>query len=294
VIATLALAGCAVANDSAHKDLSAGGGGDLSSPCDGGHLCGNTGECVAASVCCSSADCTVTGQSCPGLGGTCACPAGKHVCTASNSCIPDGGCCVNADCPNGRSCTAGMCTCGAGCCADSDCPATSQTTTTSCNASSGMCAIGGCNAGWLDVNASYADGCECNDTGFGLTCGTRTPLNTVAVGGMLVRNGNLPSANEENWFSVTFAYTAAATYHPRIQLTAAAGTTMLMDLSTTCNAATCGLGGATAVLDWESKNGGDATAIMYVPTPSVGTMFIRVYQTAGPRVCASYTLTITN
>jgi len=306
----VALAGCAVAASSPPDggyDLS--GEGDLSSPCQSGqHLCAATHECVPLSVCCSSADCTVKGQACPGIGATCACPPGKHVCTSINTCIADGTCCSTAECTNGQNCINGSCGCDPGtvlcaaqnkcipvsaCCSDSDCPATAQTTGTSCNGAN-ACTITGCNAGYTDYNTTYADGCECGLSTFGQTCAARTALNTVAVGGSIVRNGNLLAAGSEDWFSVTFAYSAAATYHPHIALVAAPGTTMLMDVSTSCSAVTCGLTGGAAMVDWEAKGGGDAGSLTYVATPSVGTLIIRVYQTAGQRGCGQYKLTISN
>jgi hypothetical protein len=98
---------------------------------------------------------------------------------------------------------------------------------------------------------------------------------------------------------VDFAYTNQTTYHPRIALTAAAGTTMKMQVI----AGNCGGGnsqGCGSALDsWEVFGGGDPNGIgngtpPYSPTPPAGPVYVRIYQTAGARTCADYTLNINN
>jgi hypothetical protein len=127
---------------------------------------------------------------------------------------------------------------------------------------------------------------------------------TVPVGGTQTTNGNLPANNEENWIAIPFAYTSATSYHPHLTLTAATGTTARMDVMTGCVTNTTGFacntsgdnGSPTGLLTWDIQGGGDpgAGTQPYSPTPSVGTVFVRVYQTGGARTCALYTLTATN
>jgi hypothetical protein len=159
-----------------------------------------------------------------------------------------------------------------------------------------------CNAGWVNVNVLYSDGCECLDAGYGQSCNAATGLGTINVGSPdTSRNGNLPAPNEENWFIVTFAYTNQPNYHPHISLTPAAGTTMLFDVVNACGigAPGCGLtggGGMSGTVStgngWEVFGGGASNGQTYSPTPSVGTLYIRVYQTGGARSCAQYTLSV--
>src|SRR5581483_10880494 len=153
-----------------------------------------------------------------------------------------------------------------------------------------------CNSGFVDVDGVYSDGCECADIGFGQTCNTATGIPTIAVGGSTSRNGNLPAPNEENWFVISFSYTTATTYHPHIKLTPATGTTMLFDVITSCGAGVpaCGLTGGGGLGEWEVFGGGAPTGQTYAPTPSVGTVYVHVYQTAGPRTCGQYLLQIWN
>ena len=303
---------CCTTADCSVTGQSCSGSGGSCVCASGSHVCPLGNNCIPNGACCSSADCSVTGQTCSGIGGSCNCAANKHACNASNSCITNGTCCTTADCTvGGQSCNGagGSCLCAAGqklcvaqnqcianawCCSNTDCPAQSQTNGTSCTTATGACNVTGCNNGFANPDGSYANGCECADAGFGKTCGTSTLLNTLGIGGTITRNGNLPAVGAENWFTVTFAYTTATSYHPHIVLTSPSGTTMKMDIGKTCTAAACGLTGGTGVTDWEVFGGGAATGLTYAPTPSVGTMIIRVYQTAGARVCANYALTITN
>src|SRR5262249_9085172 len=133
-------------------------------------VCPQSNSCIGNAQCCTTADCSVSGQTCSGPGGSCACPAGKKVCTASNSCIPNGNCCTNADCP-----------------------ATSQVTATTCT--SGACQVLSCVGGFFNVDGRYDDGCECQDLGRGRSCGNPTGLGVLTLGGTLNVGGNLPAAN---------------------------------------------------------------------------------------------------
>ncbi len=156
----------------------------------------------------------------------------------------------------------------------------------------------------MNVDGAYSDGCECADLGFGKSCGTATVRPTVAVGGTQTTNGNVPAPGEENWLAIPFAYTTATSYHPHLTLTPATGTTMLMDVMTGCVTNTTGFACNTAadvstpqgLLTWDIRGGGDpgAGTQPYSPTPSVGTVFVRIYQTGGTRTCAQWQITATN
>jgi hypothetical protein len=167
---------------------------------------------------------------------------------------------------------------------------------TSCSGAGGSCSITSCNSPFVDVDKSYSTGCECTDVGFGASCGNATGLGTIAVGSSTSRGGNLPRSGEDNWFVVSFAYTSATSYHPHIKLTPASGTTMLFDVVNACGigAPSCGLTGGGGLLEWQAFGGGAPTGNTYSPTPSVGTLYIHIYQTGGLRTCAQYLLQVWN
>lgn len=156
----------------------------------------------------------------------------------------------------------------------------------------------------MNVDGTYSNGCECADLGIGKNCGTSTVRPTIVVGGTQTTNFNLPANNEEAWIAIPFAYTTAITYHPHLALTPATGTTMRMDVMTGCvtnsTGFACDMAGDVAspvgLLTWDIFGGGDpgAGTQPYSPTPSVGTVFVRIYQTGGARTCAQGTLTATN
>jgi hypothetical protein len=161
--------------------------------------------------------------------------------------------------------------------------------------SGGACGIGSCNANFFNFDGSYGNGCECGETSFGKTCGGATSLGTIGVGGGTSRTGNIPSAGGENWFVVTFAYTSASSYNPRMSLTGSGGT-FLFDVYSNCsfNPLGCGSGGQSTSLNmWSVHGGGDVGTQTWSPTPSVGTVYVRVRRTSAAS-CASYTLTVNN
>jgi hypothetical protein len=192
--------------------------------------------------------------------------------------------CGNACIPNAHCCTA------------ADCPLTSQAASTRCT--SGACGVNSCNGNFFDIDANYGNGCECGDAGFAKSCGTSTGLGTLDLGQSTSRTGNLPVSGGENWFSVTFAYTTAQSYHPRMSLSSAAGNSFVFDLYTNCsfNPLGCGDEGGSSIgrTAWDVLGGGAPTGQSFAPTPSVGTVFVRVRRAAGGVTCGSYTLSVGN
>jgi hypothetical protein len=299
------------------------------------------------SVCCVDSDCSVSGAKCSGIAGSCSCPANTYQC--NTSCIGNNNCCTSGDCfrirgVNGESCSApgGTCSCppstkecgatgtcvstAAGrCCTASDCPtggsSTTHVATANCSSTNCSVAAGGCQGGWVDVNHSWSDGCECPDDGFGKSCTSASGLGNIGVPGSTSRTGVLPLAGEENWFIVTFNGTRNNSYHPHITISASGGDDIRFDIFTgpTCGGGTLscpseGGGAAANITNWEEveNQGADQSGLGcgsstvrcnttcncttgYIAMPVVGsngTVFIRVHRVFGSPTCNSYTLSV--
>jgi len=94
---------------------------------------------------------------------------------------------------------------------------------------------------------------------------------------------------------VTFAYTTSG-YHPRISISDPRNVSVF-DVQANCSSALgCGTEGTASrgLTVWEVVGGGDQTGQTYSPTPSVGTVLIKVYNKSSALTCDHYTLTITN
>jgi hypothetical protein len=247
---------------------------DLTLTCGiGFRLC--VDHCVGPNECCMSSECTSPAN-------------GTGSCTKSQCTI---------QCNPGYALCGGMCIPGTGsCCSASDCPPLGNAMTTQCNMA--MCSIQTCKPGFYNLDGKYDNGCECADTTAAKTCPTATSMGTVALGGTTSRVGVLPVAGGENWFQVAFAYTTAATYHPKVSLSAASGDLVVFDLHSNCTGGTlsCAVegGASTTRTIWETTGGGSAGSLTFAPTPSVGSLFIRVRRANGTASCANYTLTVQN
>jgi hypothetical protein len=109
--------------------------------------------------------------------------------------------------------------------------------------------------------------------------------------------GNLPTAGQEGWFSVTFTGNGSSSFHPHITMTAGASE-FGFDVATNCSGGTttCGMEGgvSTGRTDWETfwnQTGYNNP----IPLPGTGgTVFVRVFRKAGGVTCNNYTLTITD
>jgi hypothetical protein len=118
--------------------------------------CATSDICIPTGTCCTSTDCTVTGEHCPGPGEMCACPTGQKECAMNMTCIATASCCTTQDCTSiaGSTCSGpgGTCSCPAGktgctigstsscittgtCCDNSSCGVTGET----CSAAGGTC-----------------------------------------------------------------------------------------------------------------------------------------------------------
>jgi hypothetical protein len=311
-------------------------------------------QCISnsPSVCCIDSDCSVSGAKCSGIGGSCSCPNNTYECAGNNTCIASSTCCSNSDCLrlrniSGESCSGpgGSCSCPA---ATKECPSGSGTPGTCVSTASGRCctaadcsanhvsaancsntfcsvAANGCVSGFVDVNGSWSDGCECTDDGFGKFCNAATGLGNVGNFGSVSKTGVLPLAGEENWFQVTFVAPLNNSYHPHITIsTSAVGDDIRFDLfNGGCGAGTLSCpsefgSAATNRTNWEVRStNGDEGAIgcgagcgrdqcvchscnctsAYNGMPQVGsggTVFIRVHRASGSPTCNTYTLSVTD
>lgn len=172
---------------------------------------------------------------------------------------------------------------------------------------SAVCTIMTCDAGYVDVDGTYADGCECKDDGYGKTCATITDAGTIAIGGKVTETGVLPLAGEENWFEVDFNQYTATNFAAQITITPSSE--FLFNVYTaSCSAVpanqasnppggTCqDTGGSSLGLaTWAMSETDTLTPIGTYPTVgTAGVVYIEVYRASGSPTCDSYTLTITD
>jgi hypothetical protein len=291
--------------------------GGVCSCAAGNVLCPTDMTCIPTGTCCTDKDCTVTGETCPTPASMCACPSGQTPCTTSTEslCIPTGTCCIDTDCSvTGETCATpgGSCSCASGdtvcptsnsciastaCCTAGDCPPPPHVMTTSCT--SGACGIAACDPGFVNIDGTYADGCECGDDAFGKSCATITNEGTVSLGQSVSVSGVLPLAGETDWFEVTFTDTTAATFHAKIALTTNPGAQFLFNVyDATCasTAMACADGGnSTAKTTWEISETDLNSPINTFPTVgSGGSVFVEVYRASGAPTCGSFTLTFSD
>jgi hypothetical protein len=285
----------------------------------GSILCPSLSTCIPEGTCCTDKDCTVTGETCPTPAGTCACPSGQVVCTNATTslCIPAGTCCTDKDCAvTGETCaTSGSsCACPSGdtvctasntcisstaCCTAADCtPLPAHVATASCSGS-GVCGIATCSSGYVNVDGTYSDGCECADDGAGKTCATVTVEPAVDLGQTINVSGVLPIGGETNWYEFSFPDYTAATFHAKITLSTNPGSEFLFNVyDPTCSstALACGDGGnSTARTTWEiSETDLNSPIDAFPAVGSGGVVYVEVYRASASPTCDSYTLTISD
>jgi hypothetical protein len=85
------------------------------------------------------------------------------------------------------------------------CGNTGHVMTPQCNGTMG-CAVasGGCATGYNDYDRVYSNGCECDLTGAGQSCGTVRMLGSIAPGGSMSVNANIGPGNQA-WFLADFS-----------------------------------------------------------------------------------------
>jgi hypothetical protein len=281
-------------------------------------VCPDFETCIPNTSCCTDKSCTVTGETCPTPGGSCTCPSGQSVCTTSTTslCIATGTCCTDSDCSvTGETCSmpGGSCACPTGdtictssnscisstaCCTASDCtPLPAHVMSASCTG--GVCGVATCVAGYVNVDGTYSDGCECQDDVFGKSCSAVTSEGSVDLGQTINITGLLPIAGEQNWFEVTFPDYTAPTFHAKITLSTNPGSQFLFnvyDPSCADTALPCGDGGnSTARTTWEMSETDTNSPIDTFPTVgSGGVVYVEVYRASGAPTCSSYVLTISD
>ncbi len=316
---------CCTSSDCTVAGQACSGPGDMCKCATGKKVCTANNTCIDSAACCTAGDCAgITGSTCPVAGGSCTCPTGQKACAAAGSCIDNAKCCGNMDCPvMGEQCNGvgpgvgGMCLCPAGqticvasnscialtsCCTAADCVPGGGTHVGTSSCGGGVCSVATCTGGYVDVDKTYADGCECLDSGFGGSCGSATGVGTIALGASTTRSGNLPTLGQENWFQVTFANQSGLTYHPKVQLTTNPGNEFIFDVRSNCGGGTLACAVESGVADgrtlWEvATNAGDTTGLTFAPTPPVGTagsVWIRVRRVSSSATCNGYVLTISN
>jgi len=161
---------------------------------------------------------------------------------------------------------------------------------------SGVCGIGTCVAGWVNVDGTYADGCECQDDAYGKTCATVTSEGTVSLGQSINFSGVLPVAGEENWFEITFPDYNTATFHAVISIAGAGFLFNVYDPTCASTALACADGGSsTARTVWEvSETDTNSPIDTFPAVGTAGVVYVEVYRGTGAPTCTSYTLTISD
>ena len=155
--------------------------------------------------------------------------------------------------------------------------------------------------GWYDVNKACGDGCECQASVQGATCGGASSLGALALGTNVTTTGNLVPLGTEAWFTVSFQSNTDTRYHPQIQLTNPVGE-FLIDVYADCSNTllTCATegGNSKAVTNFEMVYTAGDPASAFQPIPALGgtgKAFIRVYRAPGkPLSCNNFALRASN
>jgi hypothetical protein len=223
--------------------------------------------CIPKGTCCSSADCSVTGQVCPAPAGSCECPGGERVCPSINSCIGSSYCCTNADCAS---------------IAGATCPTGTTGVLSSCQCSNGQKAC-------LSTKSCIPQGScctqagECCDDPLGKSCGQASPQSSMALGKTINVQGGITATGEEDWIQVTFVNSDNTSFDGHIIFTANPNNEYAFDVSSDClgTLLPCQDGGLCQTKhEWEESykgGGGDPTGLSWKPI-SIGTVNIRVYR----------------
>ncbi len=170
----------------------------------------------------------------------------------------------------------------------------------------GMCTISMCAATFYDVNGTYMDGCECQDTGGATPCGSATNLGSISPGSSTTSPmGNVPVAGQDDWYRVQFpplnSPNLAGVGIPRILFTTNDGGVFRFEVQADGCAGVLGCGSgagsSTGLTDWsmvddQSTTGGPSDYnLRSVAWPSQ--VYIRVYRTMAGLSCSHYQLSIT-
>jgi hypothetical protein len=180
------------------------------------------------------------------------------------------------------------------------CPPTANVASTVCGGGAG-CAIGTCNANAVDVDGSYANGCEVVDEGNGGSCGTATSLGSLGIGAAVnTLSSTIATAGGSDFFFVSFPPLGAnGGGTPRIRFTRNDGSAFRFEVTSGCPAAPlgCGSGGtATNLQEWafvddQSIPGPRQWTSRNVAWPSP--IYVRVFRTTPGASAAQYQLTFT-
>jgi hypothetical protein len=302
----------------------------------GMRLCGAL--CIPNGSCCTNSDCSgISGSICPAPGGSCTCPSGTNLCqppAGGKYCISPGTCCSTADCGGiaGDVCPApgGTCACsvsgqvacnnnkkcytpGTGkCCVNGDCSAPNSSSDT-CNTNN-SCVLN-CNSGWVDVNGSFGDGCECPDEGGSHDCAHFVDLGSLGLNSSIATQfGRLPFTNEERWYRINFTSAPTPGHYAHVDISSDDGT-FRVDVYRGSSCGTLGLTGCASeggnsfgLTSWDLGQVGDTNGIhcgsstvhcnstcnctwpAYNQLPAAGLVFIRVRRNGGAASCFRYAL----
>lgn len=168
----------------------------------------------------------------------------------------------------------------------------------------GVCKLLACTATWVDQNASFGDGCECQvDPSPMDTCDTAAAVGPVMLYQTTAFQGNIVPADDVDYIAIDFGdYTQCPTYHPAITLDDPSGV-LRFDLTSGCNGTAGGAAVAcdntgtvlsTALTTWETACVGNNYNALAGPA-GIGTRLVaKVYAVGSSTTCLPYTLNISN
>jgi hypothetical protein len=170
----------------------------------------------------------------------------------------------------------------------------------------GGCGIGTCTSGYWDYNGAFGDGCECDLTGGGASCGAARSLGPIAVNGSASASANIgPGAGASAWFSATFTPNASGdrggtptitinppgAFYIQVLPNCAGGSFFCGAAGDVANSASTGI----TTFAWGDANPG---LVGYTTANQPGwptSVIIQVTRTSAPTTCgeAAFSLTIT-
>jgi hypothetical protein len=164
------------------------------------------------------------------------------------------------------------------------------------------CAIAACDAGWINFDGAFSDGCECKTPTTSGTCGSPYNVGSLAGSGVWVSPVDGIPGGAEAYYVVTFppSWTYFGGGTPTIQFYRNDGGNAVFDVLPACGASpySCASGGsAGSATNLTQYTFSDYSRPYYDYYPSRGatwpsTVYIRVHQTPGTTGCPTYQLYI--
>jgi hypothetical protein len=153
----------------------------------------------------------------------------------------------------------------------------------------GACHITVCASTWYDINSTYSDGCDCQDTGSPNVCGSAQNFGSISPGGSNSGGGTIVPG-QSDYYTVTFPGSARPMAGiPTITLS---GSGMLMDVTTDCSGSGTVCSDAASsfgLTQWQQLDNQSVVGTGYWSNgiPEYNTLWIRVYRSSPATTCAA-------